>query len=265
LQYLALSFGICLLCSILGFYRVVYFVSLGYAASIAAQSVGAAALYSATVAGWPLMQLLLLLAYGIRLGGFLMLRDRDRGYRAHEAMQTAKWRQIRVVTKIGIWISVAALYVLMVLPAVLTLSAEAAGLALGSLPLGLTLMSIGFVLESVADWQKYRFKAVHPTRFCNTGLYRIVRCPNYLGEMLFWIGFWFSATAAYQGWLEWSLCTLGLASILGIMIGATRRLEAEQENHYAADGAYATYSRTVPVLFPFLPLYSLRSVSVGRP
>ena len=109
------------------------------------------------------------------------------------------------------------------------------------------LMVIGLGLESVADRQKYRFKAAHPTRFCDTGLYHFVRCPNYLGEMLFWIGLWLSATAAYQGWLEWSLCSLGLATILGIMIGATRRLEGEQATHYGNDGGYATYRTSVPV------------------
>lgn len=93
-------------------------------------------------------------------------------------------------------------------------------------------------------------------------MYQIVRCPNYFGEMLFWIGLWLSATTAYKGWLEWSLCTLGLACILGIMISATRRLEAEQADHYADDGAYETYRKTVPVLFPFLPVYNLRAIDV---
>ena len=166
---------------------------------------------------------------------------------------------------LAVWIGVAALYVLLALPTFLTLSAQAGGVPLRSLPTGITLMALGLGLESVADWQKFRFKAAYPTRFCNTGLYRIVRCTNYLGEMLFWIGLWFSATSAYQGWLERGLCTLGLACILGIMIGATRRLEREQADHYAADLGYATYRKTVPVLLPFLPLYSLRALGGGRP
>jgi steroid 5-alpha reductase family enzyme len=265
LQYLALAFGICLVCSTLGYIRVVYFVSLSYAASIAAQAVAAAALYSASIAGWPVIQVLLLLAYGIRLGSYLTLRNLDRGFQDREAIQGAKRGRVGTLAKFGMWICVAALYVLMALPAFLTLSARADGLPVGSLPYGIALMAIGLGLESVADWQKFRFKAAYPTRFCNTGLYRIVRCPNYLGEMLFWIGLWFSATSAYQGWLEWGLCILGLACILGIMIGATRRLEGEQADHYAADLGYATYRKTVPVLFPFLPLYSLRTLGGGRP
>lgn len=265
MQYLTLAFGICLVCSTLGFIRVVYFVSLSYAASIAVQAVAAAALYSASIAGWPLIQVLLLLTYGIRLGSYLSLRNRDRGFQDREAIQGAKRSRPGTLAKIGMWIGVAALYVMMALPTFVTLSAQAAGLPQGSLLYGIALMAIGLGLESAADWQKSRFKAAHPKRFCNTGLYRIVRCPNYLGEMLFWTGLWISATTAYQGWLEWSLCTLGLACILGIMIGATRRLEGEQADQYAADGAYATYRKTVPVLFPFLPVYTLRPIGVHHP
>jgi len=36
--------------------------------------------------------------------------------------------------------------------------------------------------------QKSAFKARQPDRFCDVGLYRFVRCPNHLGEMLFWTG-----------------------------------------------------------------------------
>jgi steroid 5-alpha reductase family enzyme len=134
LQYLALAFGICLVCSMLGFIRVVYFVSLSYAASIAAQAVAAAVLYSASIAGWLLIQVLLLLAYGIRLASYLTLRNRDRGFQDREAIQGAKRGRIGMLAKIGIWIAVAALYVMMALPTFVTLAAQAAGLPQGSLP-----------------------------------------------------------------------------------------------------------------------------------
>jgi steroid 5-alpha reductase family enzyme len=262
-RYLALAYFICLLCSTPGFLRVVYFFGVGYALSIAAQAVTVAVVYRGTLSGWPLVQVLLLFLYGARLGSYLILRDQGRGYRAREARRAGKRPPVGAVAKAGIWIGVAALYVLLGLPVFLTLSAEAAGQPLATLPAGLLLMTFGLVLESVADWQKYRFKLAYPGRFCDTGLYRLVRCPNYLGEMLFWSGVWLSAATAYGGWLEWLLCTLGFVSVLGIMISATRRLEAEQAEHYGAERAYATYRRTVPVLFPFVPLYSLRRPGTG--
>ena len=261
MQYLALSFVLCLACSALGFIRTVNFVGVGYAASIAAQSVAAAILYAANLSGWPLVQVLLLCAYGIRLGSYLTLRDRDRGYQDHQSPKGATRMPPGAMARIAIWVGVSTRYVLMPLPAFLTLSAQAHGLPLGSLPGGVVIMSLGLGLETVADWQKFRFKAGAPTQLCKTGLYRLVRYPNYFGEMVFWSGLWLSALSAYQGWLEWSLSTLGLASILGIMIGATRRLEGKQERHYAADAAFVAYRRSVPILLPFLPLYSLRGAA----
>ena len=263
--YLAPLYGLCLLCSALGFVRVVYFVGAGYALSMAAQAACLAVLYSASIAGWPLIQGLLLLAYGLRLGTYLTLRDQDRTYQARQATQGAQPASTAMATKLAIWVGVSALYVLMALPAALTLSAQASQSPLQSLPYGIVVMAFGLGLESAADWQKYRFKSRHPDRFCDTGLYRWVRCPNYLGEMLFWGGLWLSATSTYSGWLEWILCTIGLASILGIMIGATRRLEEQQAKHYGQDAAFASYRRRVPVLLPFVPLYSLRRHDPGHP
>ena len=262
--YLTLSFFICLLCSIPGFFRIVYFVGVCYGGSIAAEAFAAAVIFRATLAGWALAQVLLLFGYGIRLAGYLVIRNMDRDYQRREASQAAKRGTVGVLKRIGIWVGVAALYVLMALPVFLTLTAAASGLPLSSLPAGVVLMAIGLLLESIADWQKFHFKAAHPGRFCDTGLYRVVRCPNYLGEMVFWSGLWISALGAYHGWVEWLLCAMGLAAILGIMIGATRRLEGEQAERYGTERAYTTYRRTVPVLLPFLPLYSLCRTGAAR-
>ena len=75
-QFLVLGLALCLIFSALGFKRVEYFVSLGYAASIAAQAVAFPFLYRDTIRRLALLQAGLLLAYGLRLGIFLALRDR---------------------------------------------------------------------------------------------------------------------------------------------------------------------------------------------
>ena len=46
----------------------------------------------------------------------------------------------------------------------------------------------GLSLESVADLQKALWAAGHPGAFVHTGLWRYTRHPNYLGEMLLWLG-----------------------------------------------------------------------------
>ena len=46
----------------------------------------------------------------------------------------------------------------------------------------------GIALEAVADLQKLQFKKVYGDTFCDEGLYRYCKHPNYLGEIMTWVG-----------------------------------------------------------------------------
>jgi len=259
-QYLVLSLALSLVLSALGFKKVVYFVSLGYAASIAAQAIIMPLLYRNTLREWALAQSVLLLAYGLRLGAFVSARERAASYQEEQAANAARGAKMRGPMKAAIWVGVSILYVLMFLPALLTMSAQAAGQTLSSTPIGVALMAAALGVEACADWQKSRFKKQNPSHFCDVGLYRVVRFPNYFGEMVFWFGVWISAMSAFQSPLEWTLGSLGFMCIESVMLGSSRRLEAKQTGRYDADAAYRAYAKKTPILFPLLPLYSLRKL-----
>lgn len=261
-QYLAMCLAFSLGLSALGFKRAEYFVSLGYAASIASQAIVMPLLYRHTLRSWVLFQSALLLAYGLRLGTFLALRERSTSFRKEQAENAARSAKVHGPIKVVIWVSVSLLYVLMFLPALLTMSAPVTGAALPSAPVGIALMVVGLGIEACADWQKSRFKKKSSSHFCDVGLYRIVRFPNYFGEMVFWFGVWISAISAYQSLLAWVLGSLGFVSIELIMLGSSRRLELKQADRYSADATYQAYAKKTPVLFPLLPLYSLRNLKV---
>jgi steroid 5-alpha reductase family enzyme len=72
---------------------------------------------------------------------------------------------------------------------------------------------------------------------CNAGVFSACRHPNYLGEVLFWSGAWMAGVSAYSSWQHWACSGLGLAGILGIMLGATQRLEKKQEERWAGSWA----------------------------
>ena len=262
LHYLALCLVLCLILSALGFKRVEYFVSLGYAGSIAAQAIIMPLLYRDTLRGWALVQSALLLAYGIRLGTFLALRERTASFQNEMSENGRRGSNVRGATKAAIWISVALLYVLMFLPALITMAAQESGLALPSAPVGVALMIAGLGFEAIADFQKSKFKNHNPSHFCDVGLYRAVRFPNYFGEMVFWFGVWISAMSAYQSLLGWALGGLGFVCIELVMLGSSRRLELKQAHRYGGDPAYQAYARATPIVFPFAPIYSLRNLKV---
>lgn len=59
-----------------------------------------------------------------------------------------------------------------------------------SLAIGSTLWLVGFLLETIADFRLYKFKQnpKNEGSYLNTGLFKISRHPNYLGEAILWIG-----------------------------------------------------------------------------
>jgi len=91
---------------------------------------------------------------------------------------------------------------------------------------------------------------------------RLVRSPNYFGEIVFWLGTFVAGLSAYRAPLDWLIALIGLVCIELIMLGSARRLELKQAERYGSEPAYRDYAARVPVLFPLVPLYSLKRLRV---
>lgn len=253
-----------LLASAGGFYRVVYFVSLGYAFSITGMAVICAYRFAPVFTLPIMLQCGLLGLYGIRLGSYLMWRERLPAFRKELADYEGRATGVTLPKRFAIWLGVSLLYVLMFTPCLFNLQLLRAGGAPTSWLtwLGVAIMMGGLMLESMADRQKAAYKQQRPDRFCDVGLYKIVRCPNYLGEITFWAGGFLAGMSAYASVGTWISASVGFVCIVLIMMGSTKRLEGKQEERYGQNPEYQQYIRTVPVLFPFIPLYSLKNIKV---
>jgi len=258
-------FGLALLISASGFYRTVYFVSIGYAFSIAAMAVTTLLVFRQDLTWFNLLQNVCLAAYGLRLGTYLLRREVQSSFSKERESITQRTADLTFGRKIPMWIGVSLLYVLMFSPSLFSLTgaprvpAPAASVLQF---LGLALMFGGLGLEALADAQKSAFKVQNPRQYCDVGLYRWIRCPNYFGEIMLWIGNWVAGFVFYTSALQWIASFVGLICIVLIMMGSTKRLEQAQDERYGAQPAYQAYSGQVPVLFPFVPLYSLKRVRV---
>ena len=157
--------------------------------------------------------------------------------------------------KIAIWVTCALLYALQVIPVFYRLN-NGAGSNVWTY-IGAGVMVLGIVLEAVADIQKNNAKKKNPKRFVDTGLYRIVRCPNYLGEMIFWTGVLVSGANVLSGVGQWVLALIGYIGIIFVMFSGARRLELRQNKNYGNDPEYQKYVKTTPIMVPFIPLYSV--------
>jgi len=263
LYLVGLCIGASLVATLPGFYRTVWFISIGYTLAISLCAVLIAIM--APVLEWhSVAQLAILFIWAVRLGYFLVLRERNANYTNAVADQTDRSQALPLVAKMGIWLSTSVLYACMLSPAVFALgpASTLGGIALGVVLTGIVVMLAGVLIESIADQQKSDFKRNHPGRFTNVGLFRWVRCPNYLGEILVWLGSFLVGMAFFDQWWHWLLAAVGLVCIVLIMIGSTKRLERKQKKRYGENAEFLAYCRTVPVLFPWVPVYTLKNIRV---
>ena len=245
-----------LIISAIGFKNYVWFISLGYGFSIAGEGLLMLIVFGQRLSLGTALCAALFVIYGCRLGGYLAVREfKSSSYKKNMKGEIKDGKTVPFGVKIAIWVTCAALYVLQVLPVFYRLS-NGSGSSVWTYA-GAGIMAFGIVFESAADWQKNQAKKRNPRRFVDTGLYRIVRCPNYLGEMTFWTGVVVSGIGALSGAGQWCLALLGYAGIIFVMFSGARRLEIRQNKNYGADPEYQAYVKTVPILLPFVPLYSV--------
>jgi steroid 5-alpha reductase family enzyme len=124
----------------------------------------------------------------------------------------------------------------------------AGGRDFGLLDVLATVVTAGAVtLEATADLQMRRFSAdpAHQGRVCEDGLWRVVRHPNYLGEIGFWWGLWLFALAAAPRW--WP--ALGGPLVMVVLFVAASVPLMDKRSLSRRPG-YADYMRRVPALLP---------------
>lgn len=257
--FLIISIVSLALCAI-GFKKLVWFMSIGY--GIATAGIGLTLLIMSLTSGnisfLYIIQCLLLLVYGVRLGGFLLIRElKNEKYKA-------KLNEIGANTKVPffaafvIWVVCAALYVCQTSPAIYRLQNGFSKTTDIAFIIGLVISLAGIIIETVADKQKSAQKEKNPNLPAMEGLFKMCRCPNYFGEILFWTGIFVSGINAVQG-TQWIIAICGYVGILGVMISGAKRLETRHIKNYGTLPEYNTYANKTPILIPLLPIYHLVS------
>ena len=261
METFSFAFGlICLisfLVSALGFIYFVYFFSIEYAFSIAGMSVLTMVLFWGNMEIWGKAFCALLLIYGLRLGIYLLVREsKSASYRKILRPETdANAGKRSPLFKVMLWILVASLFIGQFAPVFFRIQN---GSAPGTCAVvGFFIALSGVILEIWADAQKSMLKRRSPHEFCRTGIYRIVRCPNYLGEILLWTGVFLSGFTALEGFWQWFFAVWGYILILWVMFSGARRLELRQNKNYGDRPDYQEYISKVPIILPLIPLYSV--------
>jgi len=240
-----------------GFYKYVYFISIGYGFSIAGAGIFMLLYFNKQLSVITMLECITLIFYGIRLGLYLLIREiKNRNYRKALKDIITDENTVSFTSKVAIWIACVLLYLFQVCPVFFGLfnKTEVNTISL----VGLIIMMLGVILETAADLQKTLDKKKNPNMFCYTGLYKFVRCPNYLGEVILWTGIFVVGFNTLESIPQWIFAILGYVGILYVMLGGARRLEIRQDKSYGNNLQYKRYKSTTPILIPLIPLYSVK-------
>jgi steroid 5-alpha reductase family enzyme len=163
--------------------------------------------------------LILLTAWALRLTANCLARWRGLG---HEDWRYAGYRRLGAgywpVSFLGFHLVPTVLVFLGCLP--LWPALAAGGRAPGILDLAAAFVTAGAIgIEAVADVQLRRFLARPRSgrRLFEEGLWKLLRHPNYLGEVLFWWGLWLFGLAADPSWW-WTIAGPSAITLMFLLV-----------------------------------------------
>ena len=251
---------VCAVLCAVGFYKFVYFLSIGYGFAVAGGGIAVFIMALVVKTEAPLWVLLvqaaLFLAYGIRLSGFLLVREiKNAAYRKTLKEATGNEKKMPFFVLFTIWVCVAILYTAQVSPMLFRVTNNTTGVILPVI--GFAVSVFGLILESIADNQKSAQKKENPDMVATKGLYKMCRCPNYLGEIIFWTGVFVSGMNTYSTVGQWITAIIAYICIVFIMFNGAQRLEKRQMARYGGNKEYNDYANKTPIIIPLLPIYHL--------
>lgn len=195
--------------------------------------------------------LIMVLAWALRLGGFLLYRILHTGRDTRfDDMRRSFWRFGKF------WLGQAVAAWVLLLPYIFTSGTTATPQLSALSLLGVAVWLVGFVCESIADLQKLRFKKdpQNKNKWIETGIWRYSRHPNYFGEILVWVGAYLCALPVITP-LQ---AVIGLASpalifILLVFVSGIPPLEKAADARWGEAAGYKRYKKRTSILIPLPP------------
>jgi steroid 5-alpha reductase family enzyme len=123
----------------------------------------------------------------------------------------------------------------------------------------ITLWALGFLIEVIADHQKYSFRNEPNNRhqYITSGLWKYSRHPNYFGELLMWssmaacvsyVGFATGDTVLFWAWLSPLFTAFLLLRVSGVPL-----VEAAGKQKWGSDPRYLHYMEHTSCIVPWFP------------
>ncbi|WP_291892454.1 DUF1295 domain-containing protein [Maricaulis sp.] len=190
----------------------------------------------------------LVAVWAIRLGSFLFMRISKDGHdRRFDQIKTNPLRFLVTWTLQGLWVTLTAACALMIISSETRVDPDPFFFV------GLALWGLGFGIEVIADTQKSAFRKdpENAGKFITGGLWSWSRHPNYVGEIVLWLGMAVIAVPVLSGWQWVALISPLFVYLLLNRVSGVPLLEKRASEKWGEDPAYQAYCEKTPVLFPF--------------
>jgi steroid 5-alpha reductase family enzyme len=188
--------------------------------------------------------------WGLRLGGHIFLRNRGHGEDLrYQAMRRNAGPRFWWFSLIQVFLLQGILMWLISMPLVWAAASDASGPRWTDV-VGVAVWSVGFIFESVGDWQLARFKADPANRgkVMDSGLWRYTRHPNYFGDALVWWGLFLLAAGAGMGWF--TVASPIIMTVLLVRVSGVALLERSQVR---TKPGYREYIARTSAFVPWFP------------
>ncbi|MBQ2520377.1 MAG: DUF1295 domain-containing protein [Paludibacteraceae bacterium] len=98
---------------------------------------------------------------------------------------------------------------------------------------GCVVCIVSATIQLIADKQSHDFRAAHPGKVCNVGLWKHGRHPNYFGEIQFWWGIWimYASLNGFDMFIGGAIAMTAL--FLGISIPLMEKRQLANKPDYA--------------------------------
>ena len=192
-----------------------------------------------------------IVCWAIRLGTFLFMRiNKDGEDKRFREIKPSFSRFLMTWTLSGTWVSICLL-------CVLTAICSSSGVV-GGRPfyLGLIFFLFGFVIETVADYQKtlFRKNPLNKNKFITSGLWSFSRHPNYMGEIVLWFGISIMSISSLSGIEYITLISPVFVYVLLTRISGVNFLEESANKKWGHLDEYKDYVRKTPKIFFKFPI-----------
>lgn len=181
---------------------------------------------------------LMVIVWAGRLGSFLFLR-------ILKAKEDSRFREIKK-TKIRFFYAwlIQGLWVVITMSPLLAVNTAASVPSSGRLSaieiVGILVWILGMSIEVISDRQKSNFNddPNNKEKFISVGLWAYSRHPNYVGEIVLWLGATIFAWSSLQGWQNITLiCPIFVYLLLSRLSGVPL-LEQKAEKRWGSDASY---------------------------